>query len=321
MFPMNFSNAPTGIQSNGLFTGSLGMPTSLSSTLLNPNLSALNQLLDSALQQQKMTQMLMSTLLPQLLQASVANPGFTLTTLPPPPITLAPGSPPTTPQIGGATNPKGIMALSAFDLQLPTGADGKPETIKGNELAAYNSRFFQKTEDGLTFFAPVGGVRTANSNFPRSELAQRDAWMLGDDMPHSLNATLTVNQAPSSRDIVVGQLHEKTVNGEKPRPPIELHWRNGKVIASVLQADTLTAGRKDIVLADNVPLGQPFSYAMNVLPNGNVNISVGGQTQSIQLDPSFRDRNLYFKAGAYVQDNQGGNNEGGQVTFSGLNMK
>ena len=55
-----------------------------------------------------------------------------------------------------------------------------------------------------------------------------------------------------------------------------------------------------------------------------VSVSVSrseGDTGSFyhQLSSSWRDQYLYFKAGAYIQDNYGEDDEGGRVTFFHLN--
>jgi hypothetical protein len=251
-----------------------------------------------------------TTQLMSLLQR-LQNSGGTTGTIPVNPVFSLPNS-------GTQGAGTGITDLSKFELQLPVGSDGNPETIDGRDLQNHNNPYFQQDADKITFFAPVNGVHTTHSDFPRSELAQKESWNIAT-APHSLSANLSIDQTPSNKTIVVGQLHEKSTDGSRPRPPIELVWQNGSLIASVRDSDNSTQ-KSHIVIADNIPPGQKFSYGMQVLPDGSVQITGNGQTKTIQLDSSFNNRYLYFKAGAYVQDNTGGENEGGKVSFYGLNM-
>ena len=81
---------------------------------------------------------------------------------------------------------------------------------------------------------------------------------------------------------------------------------------------------KNILLAENVQLGERFGYDLRVTPSGRIGISVSsteGDAGSYyrQLSSSWDTQYLYFKAGAYIQDNSGPDSEGGRVTFYHLN--
>lgn len=138
------------------------------------------------------------------------------------------------------------MDLSDTTLQIPTGTDSNTGSVKGSDLKSYNSQYFQYSNGKITFQAPVNGAHNAHSNFSRSELSQNQGWKLASGN-HSLSPTVSVEEAPSNKDIVIGQLPEKSsATSDKPRPPIELHWTDGKSVASVLQGDSLDAGRKSM---------------------------------------------------------------------------
>jgi hypothetical protein len=77
---------------------------------------------------------------------------------------------------------------------------------------------------------------------------------------------------------------------------------------------------QNILLAENIQLGERFGYDLRVTPSGRIGISVAstdGDNGSLyrQLSSSWSKQYLYFKAGAYIQDNSGPDSEGGRVTF------
>ncbi|WP_186067009.1 polysaccharide lyase family 7 protein [Burkholderia gladioli] len=214
-------------------------------------------------------------------------------------------------------NGPGAVNLNGFgSLQLPSGSNGHVDTIGAGQLKRYDSDFFKHNGDGsLTFSVPPGGgAHTAHSNFPRSELAEGSSWKMGDGKS-TLSATLSVDKLPPSGDVVIGQIHQRVDSG-KPRPPVELHYDKGNIVASIMDSNSLSAGRHDVVIAKDVKPGEKFSYSMSMEPNGELNISAAGQSKTVKMDPSFGNANLYFKAGNYCQDPAGGS----QVSFTGLDI-
>ncbi|MBJ9660951.1 polysaccharide lyase family 7 protein [Burkholderia gladioli] len=214
-------------------------------------------------------------------------------------------------------NGPGAVNLNGFgSLQLPSGSNGHVDTIGAGQLKRYDSDFFKHNGDGsLTFSVPPGGgAHTAHSNFPRSELAEGSSWKMGDGKS-TLSATLSVDKLPPNGDVVIGQIHQRVDSG-KPRPPVELHYDKGNIVASIMDSNSLSAGRHDVVIAKDVKPGEKFSYSMSMAPNGELNISAAGQSKTVKMDPSFDNANLYFKAGNYCQDPAGGS----QVSFNGLDI-
>jgi hypothetical protein len=205
-------------------------------------------------------------------------------------------------------------------LQLPSGSPGRPDTIHGRQLDNYESKFFDRRADGaITFKVPKGGgVTTPNSSYPRSELAEGKTWNMSKG-PHELGATLSVDKLPPNGNVVIGQIHQKRSDGKPPRPPVELHYVNGQVYATVMSknAERGQYTRKKIVLAENIKPGEKFSYDMKMNSNGKVDLTVNGKTKSVALDSSFKNTDFYFKAGNYCQDPKGGS----EVTFNNLGIK
>jgi hypothetical protein len=220
----------------------------------------------------------------------------------------------------GTGGPTKVDLQSFSDLQLPVGSGGHAQDIHG-DLTQIQNQFFIKNPDGsVTFSVPDGDTaKNSGSSYPRSELSENGSWHMSDGTA-TMSATLRVDKMPNSKDIVIGQIHERQgVNG-KPRPPVELHYTDGKIVASVMDNNnSASAGRHDVVIATNVKPGQQFSYSMSLAKDGNLTIQAAGQTKTVQLDPSFSKSDLYFKAGNYTQD-ASSNNGGSAVTFSGLDI-
>ncbi|MBT2790043.1 polysaccharide lyase family 7 protein [Paraburkholderia strydomiana] len=221
--------------------------------------------------------------------------------------------------IGSAfPNGPGKVKLAGFgSLQLPSGSDGNVDTVGAGSLGNYSSQYFNHNANGsITMTVPPGGgAHTAHSNFPRSELSESGSWKLSNGTS-TLSATTSVDKLPKSGDVVIGQIHQKAGNAGKPRPPVELHYDKGNIVASVMDSNSPDAGRHNVTIAIGVKPGQKFSYSMQTQPDGKLTIAAAGQTKTVQLDSSFQSSDLYFKAGNYCQDPSGGS----QVSFYGLNL-
>lgn len=229
----------------------------------------------------------------------------------------APGGVSSVPGTSAPGNGPSSVNLSGFgSLQLPSGSNGHVDTVGAGQLGSYNSQYFKHNGDGSITMSvpPGGGAHTAHSNFPRSELEESGSWKMSSGTS-TLSATMSVDKLPPDGDVVIGQIHQKVSSG-KPRPPVELHYDKGNIVASVMDSNSPNAGRHNVTIATGVKPGEKFSYSMQMQSNGQLNISAAGQSKSIKMDSSFNDSNMYFKAGNYCQDPAGGS----AVTAYGLNI-
>ena len=69
-----------------------------------------------------------------------------------------------------------------------------------------------------------------------------------------------------------------------------------------------------VTISTGVQLNRNFSYQLHLSPKGALSISAAGYHWKTTIDSSWKTKPLYFKAGAYVQDNTGYDTEGGIVT-------
>jgi hypothetical protein len=175
----------------------------------------------------------------------------------------------------------------------------------------------------MDFWAPVTGVKTANSMYPRSELREMKGgseynWSLKDGTA-TLSATVSVTQLPPpSGKVVVGQIH---AYGASDLPLLELAYKGtGQVVAEVLP--TLGASTQaDTIVGSGIGLGTCFSYSIVTSASATMTISFDGMTQYDQpIDASWQAATFYFKAGDYVQENTGASTEGAATSFYALSV-
>lgn len=225
-----------------------------------------------------------------------------------------------------------MLDLTTWNLTIP--AYDSATLISTERLNnGYESQYFRHNADGsITFWVPVNGSRTEDARYPRSELREAQAdgalnnwYYYGAD--NYLSAVLSVNQVPSRNKVVIGQIHSKDEPGSENDPLIKLqyHYLRGvgrlELLLRKRPGDTEV---QNILLAENIQLNERFGYDLRITPSGKLGVSVsssdgdnGGLYQ--QLSAYWSKQQLYFKAGAYIQDNYGPADEGGRVTFYWLN--
>ena len=218
-----------------------------------------------------------------------------------------------------------VMALDAskppganFDLShwKCTLADATASEVSPARLAAgYVSPFFYTGPDGaMTFWSPVTGGTTANSTYPRSEL--REMLDPGNSRvnwtgygTHILRAQCKILKQPSTGKIIIGQVH-----GFQTDPLVKLQWNDGLLQAYFKNAPGGSDTKHTITTVSPEAL---INYEIRVT-NGVATVLANGRSAShdfFQSSAAWRTNTYYFKAGAYVQDNAGLDDEGGLVAF------
>ncbi|MDB6051469.1 MAG: alyA 1 [Pseudomonas sp.] len=218
-----------------------------------------------------------------------------------------------------------MIDLATWNLSIPVGSP--PATIDTAKLVAgYNGKYFQSENGALFFWSPVTGSRTANAIYPRSELRETNAdgslrnWLYPTS-DNLLRATLAVTQVPSSGRIVIGQIH--AYDSTEPLLKMEYQYKestkSGTIVAKVRNRFDDKEART-IIIAEDVPLNQPFKYIIHLSRTGQLGVSARDANWSSPISATWRDKPLYFKAGVYTQDNTGYTSEGGKATFYNLDI-
>ena len=197
--------------------------------------------------------------------------------------------------------------LSYWELQLPTGSTGHPDTISSSQLqGGYQDPghhyFFTESGDGAMVMKDPGVncVTTPNSAHCRTELREVNpsngsaaSWD-PNAATNRLKATVVVT-VPGT-EVVIGQIHiDDSVSS---KPVCELFYNNnGDLNIGVEQ--TRAGGNEIRTYLGNVPVGQQFTYEIEYYQN-QLKVAINGtfhtlSTYSLDAPPS------YFKAGAYGQ--------------------
>lgn len=215
--------------------------------------------------------------------------------------------------------PKYNIDLSHWKLTLP---DKTPPTeIKPSELIKgwSHPEWFKRGKDGeLIFACPVTGGHTLGSSYPRTELRElingqsdRVNWQFGGI--HSLSATCSIDRVPSSKKVIIGQIHGKDGTS---LPLFKLVYNKGKLVAEFKKSPTDSSDIKYEM--GSISLGKSIKYEIKA-NKLDLTITVNGKSRKVKLVPEWLPCTFYFKAGCYCIDNQG--NEWAQVTFYDLVAK
>lgn len=198
---------------------------------------------------------------------------------------------------GGTSVPADVLDLTNWKITLPTGSSGSPTEIKQPTLDSYSiDPYFLVASGGtaVQFRAPVNGVTTSGSSYPRSELREMTSNGTANASWSSTSGThtLIVNQAitalPADKPhVVAGQIHDSSDD----------------VTVFRLEGSSLYVTNGDTthhkLITSNYVLGTPFE-AKFVVSGGQVKAYYNGVLQTT-ISKSFS--GAYFKAGAYTQAN------------------
>lgn len=169
------------------------------------------------------------------------------------------------------------------------------------------------------YWCSVKGGTSGTSKSPRTESRQTlpDSpvsfnWIRGS-AKHSMAGRVRVEKAPSSGKVIFGQIHALNA----PNPFLMAMWWNGVVRIETRQSPS---GLAQTLLEKPVPLGQPFSYSLQVDAFGELSVTLDTLSASAAVSKTWDKYPFYFKAGSYVIDNKGPETEGGWVVYESFDV-
>jgi hypothetical protein len=191
--------------------------------------------------------------------------------------------------------PAGVLELTNWKLTLPTGSEGKPAEVKQPELADYaKDPYFVVEGKGVRFRAPVDGVTTSGSSYPRSELremtdnGQEKADWSSTSGTHTLIVDEAVTRLPAEKPhLVTAQIHDADDD-------VSVFRLEG---TKLYLTDGDTPHHK--LITSTYALGTRFQ-AKFVVGDGKIKAYYNGVLVST-ISKDFSGG--YFKAGAYTQAN------------------
>jgi poly(beta-D-mannuronate) lyase len=188
-----------------------------------------------------------------------------------------------------------VLDLRRWKLTLPVGRKEHPTEIRQPALGALaNGSFFRLIPNrGVAFRAPVGGVTTGHSSYPRSELREmtsdgRDeaGWNSARGR-HVMTLDQAITATPRAKPhVVAGQIHD----AEDDVVMIRLEGRR-----LFVESDGDDVG----VLDADYRLGTRFTVSVVASRHGVA--IVYNRHRTIRVDRAGR--GWYFKAGCYPQSN------------------
>ncbi|MCG4455417.1 polysaccharide lyase family 7 protein [Pseudomonas sp. MMS21-TM103] len=218
-----------------------------------------------------------------------------------------------------------MIDLATWNLSIPVGV---PATTIDTPLlvGGYQDHYFQSKDGAIFFWAPVNGSTTENAKYPRSELRETfaDGKLRNWTYPSAdnfLRAALAISQVPSTGKLVIGQIHAQ--QSSAPLLKLEYQYKaylaSGNIVAKLrLSPD---APIQVITIARHIELNQRFTYAIHLTPKGTLSISLNDINWNSPIDSAWAAKSLYFKAGAYPQDNSGYETEAGAAQFYKLGIE
>jgi hypothetical protein len=198
--------------------------------------------------------------------------------------------------------------LSAFKLQTMTDALAFVEVASDTLTKGFTNRFFytDSIDGSMVFYTPSNGGKTANSQYPRTELRQTGGganWKMADTALYRMTASCRVTRAPSANPtVVIGQIHGSNTNSEL----IELEWNGNSAgncrVFALFQTNDAAGSAYVVNVVTGLSLGALVSYELT-MKKGVVNVSVNGKSVSTTYTTQYYGTTdgYYFKAGNYLQ--------------------
>jgi hypothetical protein len=208
--------------------------------------------------------------------------------------------------------PGGNFDFTHWELQLPIGTTGSPETITSAALAGCSGYtqpqyFFTDSTDGtMVMIVPgdpstSGCVTTPNTSFCRTELREEGptSWK-PTAATNRLSATVTVVKADdSTHGTIIGQIH---MDSSVSNYPVAKLYCSSAGAVTIGVHKSVTGGTEYRTSLATIPLGKSFTYEL-IYELGVLSVSINGaKAQTISLG-NLGSPLSYFKAGNY---NQGG---------------
>lgn len=194
--------------------------------------------------------------------------------------------------------PGEILKLTNWKLTLPKGSLEKPTEIKQPALTNYKiSPWFVVNEkkDGVRFRAPVNGVTTINSDYPRSELRE---------MTNNGTANASWSSTLGTHTLILDQAII-AVPEQKPHVVLgQIHDASDDIIVIRLEYPNLyinVDGKNKFLLDNKYTLGKRFRTKF-VVSNDQTKVYYNDIVEPVYTLTKKYSQS-YFKAGVYTQSN------------------
>lgn len=169
------------------------------------------------------------------------------------------------------------------------------------------------------FWCSVQGNTSGSSSSPRTESRETLPnsgepynWQVGDAV-HTMKGKVRLELVPSSGKVIVGQIHANKASN----PFLMLTWWNGVARADIRE---FPGSQTTKVLSVPCKLGDSFEYSLEIDESRMLTIVINGMGFQTPVSTLWDAYPFYFKAGAYVIDNDGPVTEGGWVVYEDFDV-
>lgn len=210
--------------------------------------------------------------------------------------------------------PGGNFDLQPWELQLPIGEPGSPETISDSQLEGCSgfqdaTYFYTATDDGaMVMYVPGGAdntgcVTTPNTHYCRTELREVDP-STGEITrwdPNAATNRLTATVSASAVDngshgTIIGQIH---IDGDVSQYPVAKLYYASSGDLNLGVEESVDNGGTSYHHVGNVPLNNKFTYEIRY-ENNVLSVGINGGPQQV-VNNTLGAPLSYFKAGNYNQ--------------------
>lgn len=198
---------------------------------------------------------------------------------------------------GECSVPADVLNLTNWKITLPTGPSESPTEVKQPALDAFQVSPWFATADScraVQFRAPVNGVTTSGSSYPRSELRE---------MTNNGASTASWSSTSGTHTLVVDGAFAALPAGKPHAVIAQIHDGDDDVTVFRLEGSNLYVTNGDTahhkLVTSTYQLGTRFQ-AKFVVSGGQVRAYYNNTLQTT-INKSFS--GAYFKAGAYTQAN------------------
>jgi hypothetical protein len=190
----------------------------------------------------------------------------------------------------------------------------------GDEIKPPCDRLWVDPRGHRHLWCPVTSGTSGSSSSPRTEYreTERDTgvsfnWLPSDFISSRLIGVCRIEMAPSSQKVIFAQVHAHNA----PQPFVKLLQMGQELRAEV----RFRPGYAESPTVIRMPLGDARAdYSIEVTGVGQLVIVLNGLRFECPVDSDWLAYPFYFKAGAYVIDNEGPDNEGGWVVYEALEV-
>ncbi len=227
-----------------------------------------------------------------------------------------------------------IFSLANWKLTLPVdaagGIIGRALDVRDASTFRHPAFFYEGSDGGMIFHAPVKGAKTPNTEKSRCELREMHfsteaAWTLAEG--GSLTGVLAMRQVPLQKDgkpakVCIGQIHGKSDE------LVRLYYEDGSLnfhndLAGPMNRELIFPLLDREGKAPKIDLGERFKYYIHARHDAlNVVASVKGHlyTSTSTINEIWQSDELFFKAGLYNGVNVDAGSGASEAEFYGLDV-